>query len=213
MIQRGFAILLTGLFMAGCAGNSPIEPSRPIGGTSVGWIGGEWQACVEGETCPKPTPKTIVLPAPIQVPPGMPAPASQKRMMEQVAENPERERLVVHFEFATATPTRAGLEELKKTLSRIREGDAIRIEGHTDDIGTVAFNDRLAMKRAGFVAAWLKRRGVTNPMEIEAKGKCCYVATNDSESGRAANRRVVVILKAARDNPGITSTTKKETVR
>lgn len=214
-MSKGRAVvLLAGIFMAGCTGNPPMELSdKPSRGVAVGWIRDEWRTCTESETCPKPTPKTIALPAPISDPASMPAPAPQPQVTGQARENPERVRLVVHFEFAKATPTKAGLGELRKMLSRIREGDAIRIEGHTDDIGTDVFNDRLARKRAEFVAAWLKRHGVTNPMEVEAKGKCCYVAANDSDDGRAANRRAVVILKAARSDPETTSTTKKETVR
>lgn len=214
-MSRGRAVvLLAGILMAGCMGNPPIELSdKTSRGVAVGWIRDEWQTCTESETCPKPTPKTIALPAPVPAPASMPTPAPQTQLTGQAPENPERVRLVVHFEFAKATPTKAGLGELRKMLSRIREGDAIRIEGHTDDIGTDVFNDRLARKRAEFVAAWLKRHGVTNPMEVEAKGKCCYVAANDSDDGRAANRRAVVILKAARGDPETTSTTQKENVR
>lgn len=111
--------------------------------------------------------------------------------------------MVVHFEFASATPTKAGAAELEEALTRIRDGDMLRIDGHTDDIGGVAFNDRLARRRAEYVATWLKRHDVQNPMRIEAHGKCCYVAPNDSDRGRAANRRVEIHF----------TTTQKENVR
>ena len=108
-----------------------------------------------------------------------------------------RMSLSVHFGRAKAKPTPAGRIELENVLSQIRENDSIQIQGHTDDIGSAAFNDRLARRRAWFVATWLKRRGVANPMEVKARGKCCYVAANDSDEGRAANRRVVVVLNTS----------------
>lgn len=99
--------------------------------------------------------------------------------------------------------TEAGASELEEALPQIRQDETIRVVGHADDIGSNAFNSRLAHRRAEFVATWLKRRGVTNPMEIEARGKCCYVAANDSDKGRAANRRAEIHF----------TTTPKEIVR
>jgi outer membrane protein OmpA-like peptidoglycan-associated protein len=205
-------VALTVIILSGCMSVPPAVPSNSAqqATTGIGWIRNEWRICTEGETCPKPTPKTMdVFPVQTAIqPPPSPPLASQKQIKAR-----EDLRFVVHFDFGKATPTKDGMDELKKTLSRINDGDAIRIEGHTDDIGTVVFNDRLARKRAEFVAAWLKRHGVANPMEIEARGKCCYVAANDSDDGRAANRRVVVILKAVRGNPETISTTRKEIIK
>lgn len=188
-----------GVLLIGCAGNPLAEQQGPASRRmSIGWIRHDWRICEEEGSCSRPTPKTVVLPAPMPAAPKPPVPAKP-----QPAEPAERKPAVVHFEFARATPTEAGGSELEGALAQIRQDETIRVVGHTDDIGTTAFNARLAHRRAEFVAAWFKRRGVTNPMEIEAHGKCCYVAANDSDKGRAANRRAEIHF----------TTTPKEIVR
>jgi len=182
------ATAAVGLLLAGCAGTRPIEtqdpPSRRL---SVGWIRQDWRTCSEDDSCPRPTPKTIVPAAPIPTA-GLPPTPEKPRPTTTT----ERKPVIVPFVFAQATPTQAGAALLDGLLSQIREHDASRIAGHTDDIGSLAVNERLAHRRAEFVAKWLKRRGVRNPTDVEARGKCCYVAANDSEEGRAANRRVEI---------------------
>ncbi len=187
-----------GLLLIGYASNPPGEQQDPASRRmSIGWIGHDWRICNEEEgSCRRPTPKTVALSAlmpPAQKPsvPANPQPAAESKPA------------VVHFEFARATPTEAGASELEEALAQLRQHGTIRIAGHTDDIGSAAFNARLAHRRAEFVATWLKRRGVTSPMEIEARGKCCYVAANDSDKGRAANRRAEIHF----------TTTPKEIVR
>ena len=188
-----------GLSLIGCAGNPPDEQQDPVSRRmSIGWIRHDWRICEEEGSCPRPTPKTVALPALMPT-----APKPQVPAKPQPAAAVDRKPAVVHFEFARATPTEAGARELEEALARLRQHETIRIVGHTDDIGTAAFNARLALRRAEFVAAWLKRRGVSNPMEIEARGQCCYVAANDSDQGRAANRRAEIHF----------TTTRKEIVR
>ncbi|HMZ76210.1 MAG TPA: OmpA family protein [Rhodocyclaceae bacterium] len=192
-------MVAAGVLLIGCAGSPPVEQQDPAARRmSIGWIRHDWRICEEEGSCPHPTPKTVALPAPMPT-----APKPQEPAKPQPAAAAERNPAVVHFEFARATPTEAGGSELEGALAQVRQDEAIRIVGHTDDIGTAAFNARLALRRAEFVATWLKRRGVTNPMEIEAHGKCCYVAANDSDQGRAANRRAEIHF----------TTTRKEIVR
>ena len=188
-----------GVLLIGCAGNPPVEQQDPAARRkSIGWIRHDWRICEEEGSCPRPTPKTVALPAPMPM-----APKPQVPAKPQPAAAVDRKPAVVHFEFARATPTEAGSSELEEAPPQIRQDETIRVVGHADDIGSNAFNARLADRRAEFVAAWLKRRGVTNPMEIEAHGKCCYVAANDSDKGRAANRRAEIHF----------TTTPKEIVR
>lgn len=188
-----------GLLLIGCAGNPPVEQQESAARRmSIGWIGHDWRVCEEEGSCPRPTPKSVVLPAPMPT-----ASRPQVPAKPQPAVAADRKPAIVHFEFARATPTEAGGSELEEALAQLRQHEAIRVVGHTDDIGTADFNARLALRRAEFVAAWLKRRGVSNPMEIEARGQCCYVAANDSDQGRAANRRVEIHF----------TTTPKEIVR
>lgn len=71
----------------------------------------------------------------------------------------------------------------------------IRIIGHTDNVGSDKFNQSLSEQRANSVRSELIRRGI-NPDRIEAegKGKTEPVATNDTEEGRALNRRVEFVI-------------------
>jgi outer membrane protein OmpA-like peptidoglycan-associated protein len=71
----------------------------------------------------------------------------------------------------------------------------IDITGHTDSVGTAAFNQQLSEKRASSVARYLEsqqvlpQRIITSGMGLEVP-----VATNDTPEGRARNRRVELML-------------------
>ncbi len=90
-----------------------------------------------------------------------------------------------------ARPT---LEKLAR-LARLRPG-AIRVEGHTDNVGTERFNQVLSELRARVVALELARLGV-DPKRLVARGygPSRPVAPNDSDENRARNRRVEIILE------------------
>lgn len=103
-----------------------------------------------------------------------------------------REPVVVHFEFAKATPAGNWRRELEVIERQVAPSDSLLIKAYTDDLGGAQYNDNLARKRAEYVVSWLKAKGVKNPMEVEAKGKCCYIASNDTDTGRAANRRAEI---------------------
>ncbi len=97
--------------------------------------------------------------------------------------------------------------EAEKTLNEILDqltvaGNlAIQIIGHTDDTGTQQINRRLSEKRAFAVRDWLKDHGKGLPNIENAKasgmGSDDPVASNDTDAGRAKNRRVQVILGTA----------------
>lgn len=180
------------LALAGCAAgpttptNNHAEPSH-----AIGWVAGAWRLCRVSE-CPRPTPKTVSgIPSATAGRPVSPTTIVSRGMQEEEQKTAQA-NFVVHFPFAKAKPTREAFASLEAAARTIRPNDTLRIVGFTDDIGTQAVNDRLARDRAEYVALWLKRRGLQNPMKIEANGKCCYVATNSTEEGRALNRRVEI---------------------
>jgi len=90
-------------------------------------------------------------------------------------------------------------ETLKKlaALAKLYRG-RVRVEGHTDNVGSAEFNLVLSELRAHVVALELARLGV-DPNRIVARGygESRPVAPNDSEANRAKNRRVEVILERA----------------
>ena len=72
-----------------------------------------------------------------------------------------------------------------------------RVEGHADEVGSDAYNLSLSQRRAETVARLLVAQGLpTDGMKTRGLGKRKPVADNRSESGRAQNRRVVVIVPA-----------------
>ena len=71
----------------------------------------------------------------------------------------------------------------------------IRIVGHTDDVGSEQDNIALSLGRAEAVKRALTERGVEGVrIETEGKGESEPIAPNDSEEGRAENRRVEFIV-------------------
>ncbi|MDY0038558.1 MAG: OmpA family protein, partial [Zoogloea oleivorans] len=79
--------------------------------------------------------------------------------------------------------------EVLPTLQR----KSLLVVGYTDDIGPDHYNQLLARKRADSVAKALRDLGI-DAARIEAKGKCCYVADNETPQGRAQNRRAEIHL-------------------
>lgn len=69
----------------------------------------------------------------------------------------------------------------------------VLVEGHTDNVGEAQDNLILSLNRAEQVKSYLVGRGVDEErIQVDGKGDLEPMAPNDSEAGRAANRRVVV---------------------
>jgi OmpA-OmpF porin, OOP family len=93
-----------------------------------------------------------------------------------------------------ATPT---LEKLAGVL-KARSAPAVEIEGHTDNIGAAgdAARHTLSEARAKAVAVWLADHGVPqSKLSSKGYGKTRPIAANDSDLGRAMNRRIEVVRK------------------
>lgn len=83
---------------------------------------------------------------------------------------------------------------LQKVAERLKNGtEKVKITGHTDDIGEEDANNRLGMRRAKTVRDILISNGVaTNRISTFSQGETEPVESNDSETGRALNRRAFV---------------------
>ncbi|MBI5913892.1 MAG: OmpA family protein [Bacteroidetes bacterium] len=85
------------------------------------------------------------------------------------------------------------LEKLSKRLKQTDE--TVAITGHTDDAGTIEFNQKLGMARANHVQGILVSKGIAaSRISIASKGELEPVASNDTEEGTRQNRRVVLVL-------------------
>ena len=73
--------------------------------------------------------------------------------------------------------------------------------GHTDSIGTVEYNQKLSVRRAEAVKAYLVSKGIEkNRVYTEGKGEKQPVADNKTKEGRAKNRRVEIEVVGTRAN-------------
>ena len=183
MTLRPVAVLIVLSLLSGCAVEKSIStevPKRLL----LTWDRSDWRICDQRE-CPAPTSKTVLLvaasPTVDTVFKEPPKPVQVARKLAPVS---------VTFQFASAALSDLAEMEIRKAVALIEPGDSILVDGRTDDIGSQAFNDRLAKRRAEVVAAYLKRLGVKSPIEIRSQGKCCYAITNNSDESRAINRRV-----------------------
>ncbi|PAU58901.1 OmpA family protein [Pseudomonas sp. PICF141] len=83
--------------------------------------------------------------------------------------------------------------ELDSLMAKLQNADvaSIKVIGHTDSQGSDAYNQKLSERRASSVAAYLLSQGVApNKLTSEGRGESQPVADNDTEEGRAQNRRV-----------------------
>ena len=175
--------LLASSLLYGCAGEMIVTRDTPRS-LALNWDRSEWRFC-EAAECAKPTPKTVLL---VSSPPLVEPVALKKQ--EPARTITTTRTISVPFKFASASVTGQAKQFIRNEFAHQLSGTSILVIGRTDDLGSQAFNDRLAQKRAEAVAETLKRLGVQGDIEIRSQGKCCYTTTNRSEESRAKNRRV-----------------------
>lgn len=91
----------------------------------------------------------------------------------------------------------ANLRELATSLEKYGDSDLL-VLGHTDAVGSTAYNQGLSERRAEAVAAYLSARGVSRArMGTRGLGETDPIAANETEAGRQANRRVEVTIVAS----------------
>ncbi|MEP7027721.1 MAG: OmpA family protein, partial [Candidatus Eisenbacteria bacterium] len=90
---------------------------------------------------------------------------------------------------------RANLNQLATSLSNYGDSE-LMIIGHTDSKGTAEYNQQLSQERAAAAQGYLSSRGVNRTIRTLGRGELEPVASNDTEAGRAKNRRVEVAIYA-----------------
>ena len=104
----------------------------------------------------------------------------------------------IQFEHDSATLSSDSLATLEEIKSYLLSNRTIRIYvvGHTDDAGALAYNQSLAERRAQSVVNHLVANGIEeNRLQALGVGPAAPVASNDTESGRAENRRVELVKR------------------
>jgi len=106
------------------------------------------------------------------------------------------------FDFDKAVLKPAGKSKLDELVANLNglNLEVIIAVGHTDSVGSVAYNQKLSVRRAESVKAYLVSKGVeANRVYTEGKGKSQPVADNKTAAGRAKNRRVEIEVVGTRN--------------
>jgi OmpA-OmpF porin, OOP family len=173
--------------------------------TYLCWHTGYWTPAAAVAECdpdlmPKPPPAAskpppAVLPSPQAqaappTPKPKPAPATGAPVLQKLTLSAE-----TLFDFDKSVLKQQGrqrLDELATTLATMNV-DAVIAVGHTDSIGSDAYNQKLSLRRARAVRDYLASRGVAaDRITAEGKGERQPVAGNSTRQGRAKNRRVEI---------------------
>ncbi|MDM0113538.1 OmpA family protein [Variovorax sp. J22R133] len=145
----------------------------------------------DGALVPAPPPA----PAPAAAPPAPPPPPVAASKVTFAAD--------AFFDFDKSVLKPEGRAKLDDLVSKIRDVnlEVIIAVGHTDSIGSDAYNQRLSVRRAEAVKAYLVSKGIErNRVYTEGKGEKQPVADNKTAEGRAKNRRVEIEVVGTRAN-------------
>ncbi|MDB5955589.1 outer membrane protein OmpA [Ramlibacter sp.] len=163
---------------------------------AVGCDGALVRAAVVAAPAPAPVAPPAVIPAP---PPPPPAPAPAPAIASKVTYAAD-----AFFDFDKSVLKPEGRAKLDDLVGKIQgiNLEVIIAVGHTDSVGTDAYNQRLSVRRAESVKAYLVSKGIErNRVYTEGKGEKQPVADNKTAEGRAKNRRVEIEVVGTRANP------------
>jgi len=104
--------------------------------------------------------------------------------------------LVIEYSTSQTALSAEAIKELKLLATKVKDTERgqLLVEGHTDSVGSAAYNMKLSQQRADKVRQTLISDFGVDPTKVVAKGYGPYepVASNGTQKGRQQNRRVVV---------------------
>ncbi|HWP64447.1 MAG TPA: OmpA family protein [Candidatus Limnocylindria bacterium] len=154
------------------------------GAIAGGIVGGGLLGALLGHVICDPLDEPVAQPAPVEAPP----PAGT-----QIGELKG-----AHFAFDSARLTAEGEARLADTVATLKQHPDLKVvcNGYTDSIGSEAYNMRLGQRRADAVRDYLVSQGIdASRIRTESFGESNPVASNDTEAGRAENRRVEIVVE------------------
>jgi OOP family OmpA-OmpF porin len=171
MTKNIWVLLVAVAFAAGCATDETAKPA------------------------PKPEPVKPAAPAPAPVP----QPIQEIKPAEAPKPKPVAEKVTfasdVLFDFDKSVVKPEGKSKLDDLSAKVRgvNLEVVIAIGHADSIGSDAYNQKLSVRRAESVKAYLVSKGIeANRIYTEGKGRKQPVADNRTREGRAKNRRVEI---------------------
>ena len=170
------------------------------------WRDSNWTPATAAKGCDgalvvaaPPPPAVVAAPAaPRAAPPPPPAPAPQPPAATKVTYAAD-----AFFDFDKSVLKPEGKAKLDDLVSKVKgiNLEVIIAVGHTDSVGTDAYNQKLSVRRAEAVKAYLVTKGIEkNRVYTEGKGEKQPVADNRTAEGRAKNRRVEIEVVGTRAN-------------
>ena len=206
------AMLIATAAIATAAGAQSVDNWRATDGTvwkngtnELCWRDAFWTPATAAVGCDGAIVAPAAAPAPAPAPAAEPAPAPAAA---PVAPAPVAASKVTYaadafFDFDKAVLKPEGKAKLDDLVAKVKgiNLEVIIAVGHTDSVGTDAYNQKLSVKRADAVKAYLVSQGIEkNRVYTEGKGEKQPVADNKTAAGRAKNRRVEVEVVGTRAN-------------
>jgi OmpA-OmpF porin, OOP family len=212
------AMLFATAALATAAGAQTVDNWRAADGTvwkngtnELCWRDANWTpataavgcdgAIVPAAPAPAPAPAAAPAPAPAAAPaaPAAAAPAAAA----PAAASKVTYAADAFFDFDKAVLKPEGKAKLDDLVGKVKgiNLEVIIAVGHTDSVGADAYNQKLSVRRAEAVKAYLVSKGIeTNRVYTEGKGEAQPVADNKTKEGRAKNRRVEIEVVGTRAN-------------
>jgi OOP family OmpA-OmpF porin len=202
------AIAIAAAALATIAGAQEVHNWKSSAGdvwkNSVGqcWRDASWTPATAAVGCdgaivappPAPAPAPVAAPAPAPKPAPAPAPAPAVASKVTYAAD-------AFFDFDKAVLKPEGKAKLDDLVGKVKgiNLEVIIAVGHTDSIGTDAYNQKLSIKRSEAVKAYLVSKGIEKSrVYTEGKGEKQPVADNKTKEGRSKNRRVEIEVVGTR---------------
>lgn len=165
------------------------------------WRDGFWTPATAGENCdgalkPAAAAPAAPAPAPAVVPAPAPAPVVAAPTSEKVTYSAD-----AFFDVDKSVLKPAATSKLDELVAKTKDMnlEVIIAVGHTDSDGSDAYNQKLSVRRAEAVKAYLVSKGIEKSrVYTEGKGEKQPVADNKTREGKAKNRRVEIEVVGTR---------------
>ena len=210
------AMLLASAALASAAGAQTIDNWRNGSGDLVWkngtqelcWRNANWTPATAAAGCDGAIVAPKAAPAPAPAPAAAPAPAPRAAAPAAAAPAPAAATKVTYaadafFDFNKSVLKAEGKAKLDDLVGKVKgiNLEVIIAVGHTDAVGSDAYNQKLSVKRSDAVKAYLVSKGIEkNRVYTEGKGEKQPVADNNTATGRAKNRRVEIEVVGTRPN-------------